>query len=510
MVNIQEIRKKYPMYEDLSDQELASKLHQKYYSDMPQNDFYSRVGVQPSAQLERPQQAYQQPEPQNVVDYLKRASQIQSQLPMAQKGQQLIQEELKRRGNQSLTDKLLNDINTRFGQGLMNSLTSIANVPSHIVNTITGNETIPRIPHQDLSYLMSGEPLGEMAGGIGSFAGGAVLPIGTYGKTAQVLSRLPGNIGALTRTGAGALSGYLTGETPEGERGTASAWGGLFGATLPNVGQVGSKIASGIHEYKLKPLKKAGKEVLRDTEALTKEAQNIYGNFFEQSREAGANNIFRTGLLQDKHIFELAQNPQHFNALLSKSLKEAFNYKALKEGIPNKYMKSFRKFLKNDSMKNAHFAASDLKKGIASLNSERSLTAHQNNAIRVAEKAVKKIENEMERALRDSNNPELAGKLKDINTWYGKEVAPLKYNKHIVKYGEKKLTEEGLAKALAKDQEFQRKVPSRHRNIEKGVESGQIREDVMNFLRKGALMGLGGGAAAGIGYPLMRGLFNRE
>jgi len=45
-MNIQEIRKKYPQYNDLSDQELAAGLHKKFYSDLPFGEFARRIGLQ--------------------------------------------------------------------------------------------------------------------------------------------------------------------------------------------------------------------------------------------------------------------------------------------------------------------------------------------------------------------------------------------------------------------------------------------------------------------------------
>ena len=44
-MNILEIRQKYPQYSDLSDTQLADSLHGKYYSDIPKNDFYGKVGL---------------------------------------------------------------------------------------------------------------------------------------------------------------------------------------------------------------------------------------------------------------------------------------------------------------------------------------------------------------------------------------------------------------------------------------------------------------------------------
>ncbi|PWE57130.1 hypothetical protein DEM27_05670 [Metarhizobium album] len=45
MPTIAEIRQQYPQYSDMSDDALASALHQKFYSDMPLAVFRSRIGV---------------------------------------------------------------------------------------------------------------------------------------------------------------------------------------------------------------------------------------------------------------------------------------------------------------------------------------------------------------------------------------------------------------------------------------------------------------------------------
>ncbi|MDB2619861.1 hypothetical protein N9Y18_06395 [Litoricolaceae bacterium] len=45
MITIQEVRAKYPQYNDLSDKELVDSLHGKYYSDIPINEFYQKVGL---------------------------------------------------------------------------------------------------------------------------------------------------------------------------------------------------------------------------------------------------------------------------------------------------------------------------------------------------------------------------------------------------------------------------------------------------------------------------------
>ena len=45
MATIAEIREKYPQYSDLSDKQLADALHSKFYSDLPKEEFYSKIGL---------------------------------------------------------------------------------------------------------------------------------------------------------------------------------------------------------------------------------------------------------------------------------------------------------------------------------------------------------------------------------------------------------------------------------------------------------------------------------
>lgn len=46
MATLAEIRQQYPQYEDIDDQQLADKLYQKFYSDMPREQFDQKVGFQ--------------------------------------------------------------------------------------------------------------------------------------------------------------------------------------------------------------------------------------------------------------------------------------------------------------------------------------------------------------------------------------------------------------------------------------------------------------------------------
>lgn len=53
-MNIQEVRKQYPQYSDLSDEQLGKALHAKYYADMPYEQFTQKVKIPVSAEPDDP------------------------------------------------------------------------------------------------------------------------------------------------------------------------------------------------------------------------------------------------------------------------------------------------------------------------------------------------------------------------------------------------------------------------------------------------------------------------
>lgn len=59
-LNIQQIREKYPQYDKLSDEELASGFHKKFYSDMPYDEFKSKIGLTPTETTVAPEEPVKQ------------------------------------------------------------------------------------------------------------------------------------------------------------------------------------------------------------------------------------------------------------------------------------------------------------------------------------------------------------------------------------------------------------------------------------------------------------------
>lgn len=73
-MNIAEIRQKYPQYNDLSDEQLAKGLHQKYYANMPFDDFSQRIGLSTIPQITDEQRKIIQDRKKAYEDKQKNAS----------------------------------------------------------------------------------------------------------------------------------------------------------------------------------------------------------------------------------------------------------------------------------------------------------------------------------------------------------------------------------------------------------------------------------------------------
>lgn len=54
MATLQEVREKYPVYNSLSDEELADKLHAKYYSNIPKDEYLKKIGLNSETKEEEP------------------------------------------------------------------------------------------------------------------------------------------------------------------------------------------------------------------------------------------------------------------------------------------------------------------------------------------------------------------------------------------------------------------------------------------------------------------------
>lgn len=68
-ITLEQIRQQYPQYNHLSDEDLATRLHQKFYSGMPQEEFFSRVGLGQQVPMQEQEAEQQQNLPSAFARY---------------------------------------------------------------------------------------------------------------------------------------------------------------------------------------------------------------------------------------------------------------------------------------------------------------------------------------------------------------------------------------------------------------------------------------------------------
>jgi len=187
MVSMQEVRKKYPEYNNMNDKDFVDAIHQRFYTNMPKEEYYSKIGFEDS------------------------------------------------NDNAEFAPQQNDGILKSFGKGLLRGAgqelgdigASVLNYPIEKLEEYTGKK-YSHVPHPNLiNQLPAGlsESLGQ---NIGQFGAGFAVPFGFAGKVAKVLKSAPGLIRGLGGAGAGALEGYLGNED---NRQLGGGIGGLVGGT---------------------------------------------------------------------------------------------------------------------------------------------------------------------------------------------------------------------------------------------------------------------------------------
>lgn len=239
-MKLSDIRAKYPQYEDIPDQQLADSLYQKHYSDMPKEEFYSKVGIQSSA-------------------------------PEVQKSEEGINYNLGRYGGPD-------DVLPKAVKGILGGVT---NAGAGLVQRATENtgDAIPNLYRKALSAIrpdlkdelntINANDVVKSAGNVAeqkAEPNSAAYNIGNFvGENAPYLALGPtkfagGIKGALqailSGAGSGAVTGYMQptqGNTTEETNQKAAAntetgalLGGALGGVLKGVGEVAPAIGRGV------------------------------------------------------------------------------------------------------------------------------------------------------------------------------------------------------------------------------------------------------------------------
>jgi hypothetical protein len=214
MPSLNEIRQKYPQYNDMNDQEFADKFHDKFYSDIPKDEFYKKIGLSSE---------------ENQGESL-----LQKSGGMAQK---YINEPVEDIGRQAL------NLGAGAGQGLANVGAGTRNVLAKGANLIPGvnipmAKEVDIVPHGLASS--AGQFGGSMVGGgqvLKSIehipkVGNAILEISKMlGKSSKNINKI---ISAAEDIGKGALAGATI--SPENQ-GTGALLGGAGTAAGQAIGK---------------------------------------------------------------------------------------------------------------------------------------------------------------------------------------------------------------------------------------------------------------------------------
>lgn len=298
-MNMQQIREKYPQYKNIDDEKLLNAFYNKYYSKMPKEEFYSKVGYNPKNENQILGENIQARHPR-IANFLGKLADTDVGRATEFFGNLVkpTNEMIERSG-----------IPEFAGAGLshaMNVPISVLNTPSYIGEQITGQK-FPQLPYSNLNKAFRPEQQNTTAGQIGSGAGGLIGDLLGGGGALKLLSKgsqainalHPRNIGFLENALKGAGAGYaMAGEGNNRELGAGlglaipSAIQGVGKALQPyNTLRKNIKIGS-LPAEKVAPLIKNMRKELRS------DFVNRFENILERADEGGL-----------KHIIEPRKNP---------------------------------------------------------------------------------------------------------------------------------------------------------------------------------------------------------
>lgn len=338
-MNIQQIRTQYPQYSDMSDQQLADSLHSTYYSDMPQSDFYQKIGFNSNA--------IPQGSTQNTSSIFSGPTTLNSVVNSP--------------GVQGILGA---------GDALRNTVASGGNAISNILGGYAPQ--LPVVTNTNNSSPV-GQWLGNSAGNVAGFAlGGDILDTARYGmeaapyigKLAQMLGGL--SMGAsMARQGLGTgLYGALATNQDRGDNAVIGAGLGAGSAALPfGMGKVAQSLSY------LQPIKYAkqildklsGGQSLGDaTQSVLASVKNAYKQQQDDASELynGVRDNIPSG-----SIYAPLKGPLGIPSNLSFSNLEG-SYPSISNSVTDNYTSALKDmhndFVNNPTFQNAHALQSEL------------------------------------------------------------------------------------------------------------------------------------------------------
>lgn len=380
-----------------------------------------------------------------------------------------------------------------------------------------GSENVAREREEGARLADQLNPNASMAGGITGNLAMALPGIVAGGGPASLLRSMLG--GAVT-SGLGGAAEYVNpGESRLENALVGAGLGGAFGV-IPGAAKLTGKAIKKGYDFAKNvknayPVEKVAKTVMKDAQNMKNKYQNLYDSFHAGEERHGVKYVMDPGRPINTEKTTASQVKEFMNSPFAKAFKESdpeaakqfeqralhevtkglkpkmspklkkeLNYKFLNKEVPDSYMKSFREFLKEPTLRNAQNAQSDLRKFAKSAEGKPNTPSEKIKAIKAAKKARSKIKNSMESALKKSENPNALQEYRDITKGYKDEAVDYIYDPTILKYQNRELTDPGFVKALTNSEKFQKRLGSKYPQM-------QLRENLPKYA-KGAAMGLGG------------------
>lgn len=252
MPGIQEIRSKFPQYDDLSDQQLLDGLHSKFYSDIDRSEFEKRLGLSveapPVDANEKRQQAIK-----NVDEFTGAASEFLPGKTVQKSLDTLFPESVAKYAAPvtGLADEALK----QYGNAAYGALRGLPVVGAYVDEATAGVGSVLGGDYDEiLEHARAVDDVSERdysAANLYGKVSGALS--GGYGVGAKIVSKgapLFSTIGKSALAGAGIGAAHEFGEGEDGfsnrmDRATDGAvFGGAIGGALPAIGAGVSKVAA--------------------------------------------------------------------------------------------------------------------------------------------------------------------------------------------------------------------------------------------------------------------------
>jgi hypothetical protein len=440
-MNIQQIREKYPQYENIGDEKLLDAFHSKYYSKMPKEEFYSKVGY--NAQLQSPQPNENQMLGQNIQARHPRIANFLGKLADTDVG----------RATEFFGNlvKPTNEMFERSGipefaggalSGAMNIPISILNTPSYIGEKVTGKK-LPQLPYSDLNKAFRPGTEKELASQLGNFTGSLASGLGIGGLFGQSSNALNlRNISVFENALKGGGAGYaMAGEGNNRELGAG------LGLAIPSVIKAGGKV--------LEPYMNLRKNIKTGSLPFEEIAPLVKG--MRKGHKGNFNNRF-------ENIWETSKKGglQH----VTEPIESVNNFKKSKTIA--------KRYAENPTPQLAHKYQSNLGKQIHRLESaeaKRGLLDPEIQRLKRLRKTEKKVLSDLTSALEKTHpglGKEYRNTLKDYGVIMGPYLDSPAFRKHLSKRNP--IGEKAFVNALIKEEPFMnnagRAIPElKHREL---------------------------------------------